>query len=392
MHDASLASSLHAPAAAPDHGARLRFHVLDGQPILFDVLTQRVFRLDTASAFVWCGMADGWTAAETAARFAAAAAISKARAGRLVGEVLQRFAAVLRDAPAPERKRPPRPRLKARTGGGRRAVVLRIGTCRVLVQCPGRRIRARILASMRHLTGLRRGGRHVVLRIGRTGAGHEVRLNGRRAALVRSPAAVAPTVKALLAQLVLARSDYALAVHAAALASRRGVVLLPGVSGAGKTTLAAALHAHGFEYLGDDTIVLERGSLDVRPVPFAPAVKAGAWPLVAARDRRLYAARAELRPDLKVVRYLRPRRGRAQSRPARWIVFPAWREAGAGGLRPLDRASALKRLIALCYAPQRRLGADDLAALVAWIARCECYELGCADLDAAVRQVAALAR
>ncbi|MGH6800936.1 MAG: hypothetical protein ACRECZ_05915 [Methylocella sp.] len=55
--------------------------------------------------------------------------------------------------------------------------------------------------------------------------------------------------------------------HAAA-ASRGGHgVLLPGVSGTGKSTLAAFLTGHGFAYLWDDTIAMSRADWALRPLP-----------------------------------------------------------------------------------------------------------------------------
>ena len=63
----------------------------------------------------------------------------------------------------------------------------------------------------------------------------------------------------LLIQYCLMQRDCP-AVHAAAIARGDRVLLLPGSSGAGKTTLCAALLAHGYDFLGDNYVLLHRGT------------------------------------------------------------------------------------------------------------------------------------
>ncbi|HEV3364902.1 MAG TPA: hypothetical protein VG795_12335, partial [Acidimicrobiia bacterium] len=77
-------------------------------------------------------------------------------------------------------------------------------------------------------------------------------------------------------QRVLSASDNLLCIHAAAVATPEGAVLLPGGSGSGKTTLCARLLQHGAGYLSDDSVALEH-SQRVLGYPKPLGFKGGTW-------------------------------------------------------------------------------------------------------------------
>jgi serine kinase of HPr protein (carbohydrate metabolism regulator) len=54
--------------------------------------------------------------------------------------------------------------------------------------------------------------------------------------------------------------------HAAAVSRGGHRVLLPGVSGIGKSTLTAYLGGHGFGYLGDDCVAMATAGWSLRPL------------------------------------------------------------------------------------------------------------------------------
>jgi hypothetical protein len=60
-------------------------------------------------------------------------------------------------------------------------------------------------------------------------------------------------------------------LHAGAVASARGAILLPGFSGAGKSTITALLTRAGFGYLTDEAVVIgsPHGMLDPYPKPLS---------------------------------------------------------------------------------------------------------------------------
>jgi hypothetical protein len=76
-------------------------------------------------------------------------------------------------------------------------------------------------------------------------------------------------------RVVTARDDL-LSIHAAAVATPDGAVLLPGTSGSGKTTLCARLLQRGAAYLSDDSVALDRdGRVIGYPKPLG--FKVGTW-------------------------------------------------------------------------------------------------------------------
>jgi hypothetical protein len=181
-------------------------------------------------------------------------------------------------------------------------------------------------------------------------------------------------------------------LHAAALGRAGRCILLPGNAGSGKSTLAAGLMAAGFEFLGDDTVVLDRATLALRPIAYPICTKPGAWDVLARRFPALKEEAVHVRADRKRVRYLHATR--AATPDARYdvaaIVFPRW-EAGAPlALTPLARPQALQRLLAGFCPLGPDLAAADVARLVAWIAARQCYELRYAALDDAIPALQAL--
>lgn len=77
-------------------------------------------------------------------------------------------------------------------------------------------------------------------------------------------------------QRVVAARDDLLSIHAAAVATTDGAVVLPGSSGSGKTTLCARLLQHGAAYLSDDSVALDRHKR-VLGYPKPLGFKVGTW-------------------------------------------------------------------------------------------------------------------
>ena len=72
------------------------------------------------------------------------------------------------------------------------------------------------------------------------------------------------------------RSTGGLLLHAAAVSRGSRCILLPGTSGAGKSSLTAWLLKQGFEYLTDELVYVPFGSLSVQPFTRPLALKASA--------------------------------------------------------------------------------------------------------------------
>jgi hypothetical protein len=156
---------------------------------------------------------------------------------------------------------------------------------------------------------------------------------------------LAVVLKGQLLTEVLERGVYELAVHAAALLRDERILLLCGSPGAGKTTLAMGLVNSGFGFAGDDVTLLDSLGHGVG-IPFAPAVKAGAWPILAEYCPDLDAAPVCRRPDRRRVRYLAPKEFVSPSpRKVGWVVLLRRRANASAVLAPVDPVDALRGLL-----------------------------------------------
>lgn len=217
---------------------------------------------------------------------------------------------------------------------------------------------------------------------------------GRDAIDVRSVEALAPAVKQLLRERAVENYPFLLSIHAGVVAFGDTCVLLPAQAGSGKTTLTAALARAGATYFSDEIGLVNADNLDVIPVPLSLTIKDGS----VAPLRHLYPELDELivhvREDHVRVRYLPPPAAAlplaGATARARWIVFPAYAADATTELRPIDRPTALRRLLTESYMPPHRLNRASVEALVQWMRTVDCYELPFSSLDEAVSLISAL--
>lgn len=189
-------------------------------------------------------------------------------------------------------------------------------------------------------------------------------------------------------------------LHAACVVAPDGrSVLVPGASGAGKTTLASALVAAGFGYLGDDVVLVARtpAGPELLAMPRAfhlTALTARAIPGAAARAgrRRSVAGKHVVDPRL-----LFPGRERLRAPAPSASLFPAVASRPDTAVAPLAPVDALGRLLE-CSALVAARGLPGAAAHLATLAaiadggRAFAVELGedlLADPAAAAARIAA---
>jgi hypothetical protein len=199
------------------------------------------------------------------------------------------------------------------------------------------------------------------------------------------PERVVPEVKARLTE-ELCRRDAGggFLLHAALLASDGRGLMLSGAPGAGKTTLTLALVARGLGYGSDDVVTVSPDAV-FRGVPFSPAVKAGAWPILADYFPALSALATHQRPDGQAVRYLPARQlPLGDLSTPRWALLLDRREDGPAALQPLDPLTVLAELLGGAFAPDHRLAGDAMVALGEAFADIGCYRLVYSDLAGAL--------
>jgi hypothetical protein len=202
---------------------------------------------------------------------------------------------------------------------------------------------------------------------------------------------IIPSIKAYLTEQLVTRCAPDIAFHAACLRRDAKSLLISGRPGAGKTTLSLHLVQHGFEYCGDDIVLISPDGNAIG-VPFAPTIKSGAWRILRLSHPGLANVPVNRRPDGKRVKYLN---GLAMAEnsfyPVGWIVFLR-RRSGGGAPRvdPLRRLDALKRLLESSYSPDGRLSQAALNGLKSIITEADSYELSYANLTEAQAAILAM--
>lgn len=178
-------------------------------------------------------------------------------------------------------------------------------------------------------------------------------------------------------------------VHAGAVGRGDACVLLPGVAGAGKSTLTAALLHDGWDYLSDDTVPVD--AADGRAIALTPplTVKAGSLAVLSP----LYPALPELpeygRADQEV-RYLPPPADKAcpADRAVAAVIFPRYRPGGDPRLIEIPAAQAFTRLAEAGIFAHRPRDPARLKALLDWFGGLPSYALEYDRLADACRLVA----
>lgn len=204
--------------------------------------------------------------------------------------------------------------------------------------------------------------------------------------LASAPDEMATILKGEMLSDILGAGTYELALHAAALLKNGRLVLLCGDPGAGKTTLTLALAHAGFGFASDDVTLLKADGRCVG-LPFAPAVKSGAWPLLAERFPDLDATPIFRRPDKRRVRYPVPRTANsvtAKPWPVGSVVLLHRDRAAKPSLDKIDPVDVLRGLLGGAFAPGGELGDTSFDVLAGVIGSVKAYRLTYSDLDEAV--------
>jgi hypothetical protein len=205
-----------------------------------------------------------------------------------------------------------------------------------------------------------------------------------------------PVVTQIVLQSAYKSSDFLIAVHAAVLGLRNQCMILPGQSGNGKTTLAAAMIANGFKYFTDEVGLVDRSSQHVIPAPVGLRVKESGWNLIAAMFPDLDRLPWHVLLDGQRLRYLRPPPGSFAKDPedrcpARWIVFPRYAADAQTGISPISRVDAISRLQSAGYDIGGIFDRAKITEILSWLKTVDCYEMTVKRLDKAVTLLRSLA-
>jgi hypothetical protein len=200
---------------------------------------------------------------------------------------------------------------------------------------------------------------------------------------------LAPSIKAYITDQLVTLSTQNIVFHAACLVRDGKSLLISGGPGAGKTTLALRLAKEGFEYGGDDVVLIGPDG-SATGVPFAPAVKSGAWNIVNRFRPDLNEATTHRRPDGKRVRYLTPTHIALPGwYPVGWTIFIK-RAPGITTLKPLGPVETMHRLIGGAYSPDEKLSLAKCRAINRALTGANSYELRYSNLAEAANTIVRL--
>jgi len=184
------------------------------------------------------------------------------------------------------------------------------------------------------------------------------------------------------------------AFHAAAVSKGERCILLPGVAGAGKSTLTAGLVHAGYGYCTDELAILTDPEMQLMPCPINIGIKAGSWAVVGAFDEQIHTLQVWQRDDGQKIRYLPPPTGTVQHagdlKEVVALVFPEFfdpdqpHQEEAGTLTPMSPGIALQQLTGAGYHLNQALTSDWVAGATRWLSGVECFVMRYSSIEQSI--------
>ncbi len=175
-------------------------------------------------------------------------------------------------------------------------------------------------------------------------------------------------------------------LHAGACGNDSACVVFPAASHSGKTTLAAVLMQSGLNFYADDSVALDKETLQIPAMPFALAVREGSWPLLASRFPGFSQLPVTERFGQQV-RFIYPS-VHPTSAAAAALVFTRYAPGGALSIEPLDTLQALVHLTESGFWVERQR--ESIRAFLAWLESLPCFYVTYGDVDAAAEFISSL--
>ncbi|MCP3888430.1 MAG: hypothetical protein GY702_06095 [Desulfobulbaceae bacterium] len=152
------------------------------------------------------------------------------------------------------------------------------------------------------------------------------------------------------------------AIHAAALGTKNGGILLPGKSGSGKSTLSAWLVASGCTYLTDELVVLNEDGSRIVPFTRPFSFKAGSRAVLESfadfeGEGKVAGAKGFMLPHRLLSKLFCP-----SAPPLSLVLFPEYRAGAVTELKEISGAEGCARILE-CYVNARNFESHGIQRL-----------------------------
>ncbi len=180
-------------------------------------------------------------------------------------------------------------------------------------------------------------------------------------------------------------------LHASALAFGNTGVIFPASSGSGKTTIALALIAQGFQYLSDEVAMIDAEDLTLRPLPRGLAIRENAFHLLQSLNKPPPSIGLYPQSPPTHFRYFNPTTFTHQAAekpvPVKHVIFLDKPTISINThLKKIPKAQAVSQLLSCSFA-NRPLAEDNIAHCIKLSQRTDCYTLTGGNLQERVNAV-----
>ena len=223
---------------------------------------------------------------------------------------------------------------------------------------------------------------------------YEVVKSDKVIAICNSLKEIAPIINALILNTGYQEVNSLSVFHAGAVYDGKGLVLLSGSPGSGKSTMVTALMCNGMSVFTDEVSVLTNEK-KIRPAPGCIGLKEGSWDVIKYYLPKIVDLPIHLRQDKKTVKYLQPEflpnsTQLQYGEPVATIIFPVYSQKCQTKIKKISSAEALVRLTKSGYYTKQTLNTNTVAELIAWVHDVPTYELQINNLEEAVELVSEL--
>ncbi len=374
-----------------------RLFLIDHEGIVFSRDRQEVYALNTAAAYLWCSIEEGWDKARVMREYATSFNVSQATAWLHVSKTLEDFFNLglinIPDRNASAIPVPPKPAACTTRSYEmppfRAASVVAQRFYRILET--NYLVRFSAIEQVYWIDAVLRGFEQsgakespVLLDLCHDEREIFVYRNGEPVGKCDALDKLAPLVKSDVWANSINNYDYFLNLHTGVLAHGDGCVLLPAAAGRGKSSMTAALVRDGFSYLSDEVALL-KADCSVRALPLAMCFKNTGWDVVSHYFEGFDQLPVHRRADGKTVKYLPVPDGQradaARTYPVQAIVFPDYTPGAVYKFEPLSKTQALDRLFRECMSIPNDLTEEAVSRIVDWIKGVDCHTLKFSDLN-----------